>query len=98
MFALCVPCAPLPAVSPGTGCRNALQHGMHVRVPSAHHAHCIIAVSRVLHHAAEDSPKTSNGATWWLAAHMRHQGSRMQPNAHALVHPVRRAHRAGGTL
>ena len=27
-----------------------------------------------------------------------HQGSQMQPNAHALVHSVHRAHRAGGTL
>ena len=27
-----------------------------------------------------------------------HQGSRLQPNIHALVHSVHRAHRAGGTL
>ena len=27
-----------------------------------------------------------------------HQGSQMQPNAHALVHSVHGAHRAGGTL
>ena len=64
----------------------------------AHRAHCTMEVSRVLRHAAEHSPRTSKQSdAVTCSAHM-HQGSWMQPNTHALVHCVHRAHRTGGTL
>ena len=71
------------------------------RVPPAHRAHranCIIAVSWVLHHAAEHSLKTSKWSNVVTCSAHAHQGSQMQPNSHTLVHSVHRAHRAGGTL
>ena len=61
-------------------------------------ANCIIKVSWGLRHAAEHSPKTSTWSKMVTCGAHAHQGSRLQPNTHALVHSVHRAHRVGGTL
>ena len=75
-----------------------MEHDWVLRVPPArrtHRAHCVIEVSWVLRRVAEHSPKTSKWSTVVTWGAHADQGSRMQPNAHALVHSV---HRAGGTL
>jgi len=64
-----------------------------MRVPPAHltyRAHCTVEVSCFLRHAAEHSPKTSTWSGVVTCVAHGHQGSRMRPTTHALVHSVHR--------